>query len=372
MVDTADSNIAARNDYWIVDWRNTKSVPNELVARKCMCVQQLSKDEERNEPVGALCLQLRHPGNLKKDKKKCMGDWADAVWSHKACQLDDIMVVLLACSLQLHHKILPQYIHIFSADKSILDSLNIDFYTSPPDFEARLFARLDGAYQPLTGSLRIGVPDLVFMCQHMNWLRPGFHDLKLGKEIPNPTPSERTWLPGRPHPILSVFMPSVTMTDEEAKAALIAYSKDRTPEKWEKAFQGFLVSADHGRDTNLRMNWVAAMVHDVQTVEQAIALVSRRGTLFKYLPKRLQASIPVKVAAVAGSRSLTEIKVLVDASGLKSLLDKVPVSSEAHKILEMTLRILKSPQNDALEEAKDLKLEFSSHPDWPAYFHAVE
>ena len=402
MVDIHDANDAARNDYWIVDWRNAPRVPNPLIARKCVCVQQLSNDKERSEPVGALCLQLRHPGNLKRDKNKCKGDWADAVWSHQACQLDDILVVLLACSLQLHHRILPQHIHIVSADKSILKSLNIDYYTSPPAFEAQLFARFDGEPQSLTGPLHIEARDLVSMCQHMNFMRPGFHALKLGKQIPNLTSSESTWPPGRPqhlavqepslphsidvqapsprrpvepprpHPIIAALVPSVKMTVEEAKAALRTHLIEATPENWEKAFLGFLDRADLATDTDLKIKHVASMVSNVQTMEQAIALVSRRGTLFAYLPEALRASIPVKVAAVAGSRSLREIRASIKASQLKLLLKKVPESGEAHKILEMTIRILESTQDDALESARDLKLEFASHPDWPSYFDGLE
>jgi hypothetical protein len=227
----------------------------------------------------------------------------------------------------------------------------------------------------------------------MNRLQPGFFALKLGKKIPSPPPSERTWVPGqphsvdvqtpshphpvnievqpRPHSIIAVLMPSVKMTHEEAKAALAKFRIEDTPENWENAFQGFLDSADLGKDTELRMNAVSKMVSRVQTMEQAIALVSRRGTLFAYLPPELQASVPVKVAAVVGSRSLQETKALIKADQLRKLLQRLFVSREAHKILEMTIRILESSQRDAMESAKELKLELSAHPDWPSYFESV-
>jgi hypothetical protein len=356
-----DALLPVANEYWIVDWRNVHALPERRIARKCVCVQQ--SDEACRGSFKALpaplTLQLCHSVPLERRADNCKNG-ASGQWSHLACQLDDVMAVLLAFSLVYHQRVEPSRIHIFTNDKKILQSVFITAATSPPAFDAQI-ASLTRTSSPI----RIQIPELVHACQHLQKHASLLQGLLVGTDVPR-----------LPHPVAEGLVPTSTgvhpeeviKDKQDAVAAIERYKSNKTPENWERAFYAFLHLAKTRSDETVRQTLVWPVAKGVQTVRQAVDLVSERASLFKVLPEKFQSSVPVRLAAIAGIRSSSTMRP-VNSTDLKVFLRQMPSDSKAHTILEKAVRILDTVRfEDAEAMIWDYKKYLRAHPEWPSYF----
>ena len=410
MVSIPDVPMAAANDYWIVDWRNVNHVPSNHCARKCVIVQQNTEacSDHWQNPTSGLYLQLCHTVLPQKIGKRCNNNASDR-WSHLVCQLDDVLVVLLAASLIRDHRVEPNRIHIYTGDMHILKSIEINSKTSPPAFLARIVSAGE-VYTPLL----VQMDELVFLCKRMKEYKTQLRQVVVGTDVPRlhavvhgilslppaapalapPATPASTPAPARPStpaptrpstpaptrpstppltrpPTLASALASEdghTDTYEDALEVIKSYKPVKTPEAWKSAFQAFLYLAKLGRDTEVRQNLLVEIAKDVPTMAHAIAMVMARGSLSKYLPKEYQQKLQVQLASIAGIRSQSSDNP-IDHKSVEKLLQQTSKESKAHEILTMAAEIL-NPKRSQPQKAlvSTYKKYLHDHPTWPSFF----
>lgn len=108
----------------VVDFRNVNQVPASR-GTIMLYVMQFDKLPVHHAPLNGPCLYVWHDPPLRRDKKKCDNG---RMYTHSACQLDDIVCCGIATILAKHRDV-----QIVSADKTIRESVNVDNDTTPPD-----------------------------------------------------------------------------------------------------------------------------------------------------------------------------------------------------------------------------------------------